>query len=54
MKIETTFINLQTDYGFKKIFGTKENKHILLRFLNAVLGDNMPVTNINYRDKEMK
>lgn len=28
MKIDTTFLNLQTDYGFKLLFGTPENKHI--------------------------
>jgi len=31
------FINLFTDFGFKRIFGTKENKDLLLDFLNEVM-----------------
>lgn len=53
MKKLTPFINLQTDYGFKKIFGTPENKKILIRFLNALLGESITVTDIVYHDKEM-
>lgn len=32
------FLNLLTDYAFKKIFGSAESGDILLSFLNAVLG----------------
>lgn len=49
----TTFINLQTDYGFKRLFGTARNKPILIRFLNAVLGETVTVTDVVYHDKEM-
>ncbi len=49
----TTFINLQTDYGFKLIFGLPENKHILMRFLNAVFGDDLTVTDVVYHNKEI-
>ena len=49
----TTFINIQTDYGFKRMFGTPKNKHILIRFLNALLGDAVSVTDVVYHDKEM-
>lgn len=31
------FINPYNDYGFKKLFGTKENKDLLISFLNALL-----------------
>jgi predicted transposase/invertase (TIGR01784 family) len=31
------FLDVKTDYAFKKVFGTKENKDILINFLNAVL-----------------
>jgi len=31
------FINPKTDFAFKKIFGSKENKDILIGFLNALL-----------------
>ncbi len=53
MKIDTTFLNLQTDYGFKLLFGTPENKHILIRFLNALLGDWLRVDDVVYHNKEV-
>jgi len=34
---EEKYINLFTDYGFKKIFGEEPNKDILLDFLNELL-----------------
>ena len=49
----TTFINIQTDYGFKRMFGTPKNKRILIRFLNALLGDSVAVNDVVYHDKEM-
>ncbi len=33
---KTEFINLQTDFGFKRIFGSEKRKSILIRFLNAL------------------
>ena len=32
-----TFINPKTDFAFKKIFGSKESKDILISFLNALI-----------------
>ncbi len=32
-----TFINPKTDFAFKKIFGSKQSKDILIGFLNAIL-----------------
>jgi predicted transposase/invertase (TIGR01784 family) len=32
-----TFINPKTDFAFKKIFGSKKHKDILISFLNAIL-----------------
>jgi len=37
------FINPKTDFAFKKIFGSKESKPILISFLNAVLYQEQPV-----------
>ncbi len=39
MDIKERYINLFTDYGFKKIFGEHLNKHLLLDFLNELLKD---------------
>jgi predicted transposase/invertase (TIGR01784 family) len=33
----TVFINPKTDFAFKKIFGSKESKDILISFLNAIV-----------------
>jgi predicted transposase/invertase (TIGR01784 family) len=37
------FINPKTDFAFKKIFGSEQNKDILISFLNALLYDGNPV-----------
>jgi hypothetical protein len=31
------FFDVKTDYAFKNVFGTLENKHILTEFLNSVI-----------------
>lgn len=31
------FLDVKTDYAFKKVFGSEQSKPILLSFLNAVL-----------------
>jgi len=31
------FIDIKTDYAFKKVFGSKNSKNILLSFLNSIL-----------------
>ena len=35
------FLDLRTDYAFKKVFGSKESKDILISFLNSVLYDGL-------------
>ncbi|MCY7323847.1 MAG: Rpn family recombination-promoting nuclease/putative transposase, partial [Phormidesmis sp. CAN_BIN36] len=37
------FISPKTDFAFKKIFGSKRSKDILISFLNAVLYDGQDV-----------
>lgn len=44
---------MQTDYGFKRIFGNLENKRILIRFLNALFGKDMEIRDVEYHDKEV-
>ena len=34
--IPTTFIDLTSDFGFKKLFGEEPNKELLRSFLNEV------------------
>jgi hypothetical protein len=31
------FLDVKTDYAFKKVFGSNENKPLLIRFLNSVI-----------------
>jgi len=37
------FINPKTDFAFKKIFGSRESKPILIHFLNAILYQEQPI-----------
>lgn len=49
-----TFINLLTDFGFKRLFGTEKFKPILIRFLNILFGkDGLHVDDVIYHDKEV-
>ena len=47
------FMNPYTDYGFKKLFGTEENKELLISFLNAIIFDKEGViTSLTYKNIE--
>ena len=48
----STFINLFTDFGFKKVFGQEENKKLLIGFLNALFEGEFVIRDVTYRDKE--
>ena len=52
-KITTTFISLQSDFGFKRAFGTERFRSALLLFLDSLLGDEMKVTDVRFHDKEV-
>ncbi|MBQ9395566.1 MAG: Rpn family recombination-promoting nuclease/putative transposase [Proteobacteria bacterium] len=47
-----TYINPFTDFGFKRLFGQKDSKVILIGFLNALFEGEFVVTDLVYRDKE--
>jgi len=36
------FLDVKTDYAFKKVFGSEKSKNILISFLNALVFDNKP------------
>jgi len=42
------YINLFTDYGFKKVFGEEPNKDLLIGFLNAILDKQEHIADLNY------
>ncbi|MDE5642655.1 MAG: Rpn family recombination-promoting nuclease/putative transposase [Muribaculaceae bacterium] len=50
---ETTFIDLRTDFGFKRLFGSASRSHLLIRFINALFEGRMVVTEVTFHDKEM-
>lgn len=51
--LDKEFIRLLTDFGFKRIFGTKEHSGILIKFLNALFEGEMRISNVEFRDKEI-
>lgn len=46
------YINLFTDFGFKKIFGTEVNKDLLIDFLNVLLRDKEHIKTLTYLKNE--
>ena len=47
------YINLLTDYGFKKIFRTEKNKKFLINFLNNLLKrEQNPIIDLTYENLE--
>ena len=46
----SVYINLLTDFGFKRVFGIKE---VMLKFLNAVLNIEGGITDLEYIDTEI-
>jgi len=46
------YVNLFTDFGFKKIFGEEINKILLIDFLNVLFTDLETITNITYLKNE--
>lgn len=43
MKTNNVFINPLTDFGFKRVFASEENKDILIAFLNDCISDHVGV-----------
>lgn len=51
---EQKYVNLLTDSGFKAVFGDKENKELIMDFLNAVLDGERVVTDIEFLPGELE
>ena len=52
-EIKTPYINIQTDFGFKEVFGQVKNKRVLIRFLNVLFSGKLTVKDVVYHDKEI-
>ena len=50
--MEERYLNPFVDYGFKKLFGTEENKDLLISLLNALLCREDPITDLTYKNVE--
>jgi predicted transposase/invertase (TIGR01784 family) len=46
------YINLLTDFGFKRLFGSEPNKALLIDFLNSILPSYHTVADISYKSNE--
>jgi predicted transposase/invertase (TIGR01784 family) len=48
------YINIYTDFAFKKVFGTEANKDLLISFLNQLMGLNgdSEITDVTYLNPE--
>ena len=49
---EEKYISLLTDFGFKRIFGKKPNKMLLIDFLNALFDGEQVVHDVTYLNSE--
>ena len=52
MSTQETYINLLTDFGFKKLFGVEANKDLLIDFLNQILPKHHQIKNLTYEKNE--
>lgn len=52
-EITTPYINLQSDFGFKYVFGSEKNKSALMTFLNVLFAGRLTVTDVIFHDKEI-
>lgn len=50
---EERYISLLTDFGFKRIFGTKPNKDLLTSFLNTLFHGEQVVSDVTYLNSEI-
>lgn len=50
--VQERYINLLTDFGFKRVFGTEPNKQLLIDFLNTLLPSQHRVAALSYKSNE--
>lgn len=51
-QLEERYISLLTDFGFKRIFGTKPNRDLLVNFLNSLFDGEQVITDVRYLNSE--
>ena len=50
--LQERYINLLTDFGFKRVFGSEPNKQLLIDFLNALLPAHRQIRDLSYKSTE--
>ena len=51
--MQAKYLNLFTDFGFKKIFGEEASKNLLIDFLNALLPLNSHIKELTFKNTEL-
>ena len=46
------YVNLLTDFGFKRVFGSEPNKRLLIDFLNTLLPEHHRIKSLSYKSTE--
>lgn len=50
--LKEKYVNLLTDFGFKRVFGSEPNKQLLVDFLNTLLPTHHRVASLSYKSTE--
>jgi predicted transposase/invertase (TIGR01784 family) len=50
--LKDKYINLLTDFGFKRVFGSEPNKHLLIDFLNTLLPADRQIEDVTFKNNE--
>ena len=50
--LQERYINLLTDFGFKRVFGTEPNKQLLSDFLNTLLPEKHQIKDLTFKSTE--
>ncbi|NEQ98856.1 MAG: Rpn family recombination-promoting nuclease/putative transposase [Cyanothece sp. SIO2G6] len=50
--LQERYINLLTDFGFKRVFGSEPHKSLLVDFLNTLLPAHHQITDLSYKNSE--
>lgn len=50
--LQERYVNLLTDFGFKRVFGSEPNKALLIDFLNTLLPKHHQIQSLSYKSTE--
>lgn len=50
--LQERYVNLLTDFGFKRVFGSEPNKQLLIDFVNTLLPEHHKIKSLSYRSTE--